>query len=232
MAEGRYLYCVLPSDRPPPADVAGLEGRPVRRLEAEELALWASELAGRPSPSVERIRRHNEVVEAAMSEAATPLPMRFGQWFPDREALLSEAAGRAESWARALEEVRGAVEFAVRVLDPTREVVEPPPANAESGRAYMEGLARRRSEERSSEKRARRLVDELEAHLGPAARRQRWELLPADEGLVSVAHLVNRERTGAYRDRMSTFADDRGELRFRVSGPWPPYSFVEEADPG
>lgn len=227
MDEGRYLYCIVSPDHPPPSDLSGLEDREVRRIAAGRIVLWASRLEARPSPSLDRIRRHNEVVEAAMGEAGSPVPIRFGEWFPTREELLQEVGEREEAYARSLEAVRGAVELGVRITDPARRPEAAPDLNARTGREYMEGLARTHAEARAGEERGRRLGEALASHLGPLARRQRVEHLPAEEGLVSVAHLVDREDVERYRRAVAEFADGCGELRFRVSGPWPPYSFVE-----
>lgn len=227
MDEGRYLYCIVSPEHPPPSGLRGLGDRAVRRTAAGRLALWISALEARPSPSLERIRRHNEVVEAAMGKAGSPLPIRFGEWFPTTEELLEEVGEREEAYARCLEEVRDAVEFGVRVADPSRRPTPGPDTDARTGREYMEGLARSHADTRVREERGRRLAEALTSHLGPAAPRQRVETLPPEEGLVSLAHLVAREDVDRYRRKVSEFADRRGEHRFRITGPWPPYSFVD-----
>lgn len=233
MDDGCYVYCVVAPERRPPPDLVGLEDRAVRRLTSGPVALWVSELDARPSPSLERIRRHNEVVEAAMTESDSPVPMRFGQWFASRTELLEEVGERRESYARALESFRGAVELGVRVVDPARAPARDSPGTADPGRAYdtgreyMEELRRSHAEERSAEEAGRRVAEELAEHLGPVARRQRVETLPPEEGLVSLAHLVAREDEERYRRKVAGFGRRRSDLRLRVSGPWPPYSFAE-----
>jgi hypothetical protein len=44
--------------------------------------------------------------------------------------------------------------------------------------------------------------------------------------LLSAAHLVRREAVSQYRDRLKAARLERPELKFLVSGPWPPYSFA------
>jgi hypothetical protein len=44
---------------------------------------------------------------------------------------------------------------------------------------------------------------------------------------VRAAHLVERERVVAYRERLRSLGAERVGLRFLTSGPWPPYSFSD-----
>jgi hypothetical protein len=39
-------------------------------------------------------------------------------------------------------------------------------------------------------------------------------------------HLIEREDVQEYRTKMAQAVEERPEVRFMVSGPWPPYSFA------
>jgi len=227
MDEGLHLYCLVEPDRSPPEGLRGLEDGAVRRLDVGRLAAWVTALEGRPSPSLERVRRHNRVVEAAMSESSSPIPVRFGEWFGSREELLDAVREDEGAYLRRLEGLRGAVEFGVRVVDPDRSAPAERPGAAESGRVYMERLARAHAEERAARGDAERLAEALAAHVGSLARDARVDLRAPEGGLVSVAHLVARADEAAYRRAVGEFAERTTDVQFRVSGPWPPYSFVE-----
>lgn len=228
MPEGRYLYCVAPGGHHPPADLRGLEGKEVRCLEHRGLALWVSEAERRPTPSLDRIRSHHAVVRSAMREEATPVPVRFGQWFRSRDDLLEAIDEERDRYGELLDRLHGTREHGVRVLErnPKPLPEEAPAANGESGREYMEELARREAEVRAARDRGRRIGDALGSHLGGLVREERVELLESREGLVSVAHLVADADGERYRSEVERFAADHGDLDFRVTGPWPPYSFV------
>lgn len=226
---GLYLYCVGEAAHPEPRAVEGLEGGAVRALDASGLRTWVSELPGAPSASLERVRAHNTVVEAATKER-TALPMRFGQWFASETELREVVAERRERLERRLERVRGAMEFGVRVLDPERGDATGSGAEApdrSSGRAYLEGLARREEETEKTRVRGAEVAAELRSFLGPLIRDHRVRPGGAD-GIVAIAHLVARHDTGAYSDRVHTFTDRRSDLRFVISGPWPPYGFADD----
>lgn len=228
MDDGLYLYCIAPDGHAPPPDLRGMEGRPVRPTAMHGLLLWTSELAARPRPSLERVRRHDRVVQASVQGGDTPLPMRFGQWFPSRAELDRKVGEQADRHRRRLRAVAGAREFGVRVLEPSAVSVEEEPGEARSGRDYMERLARREGRKRDAEERGRRLADELAVHLEPLTREEFVAPLDPEEGLVSIAHLVSLGDAEAYREAVAEFGRRKDRLRFVVTGPWPPYSFVEE----
>lgn len=227
MHEGLYLYCIAPARHGPPDDLRGLDDAAVLGRESGEMTLWVTRTAERPAPSLDRVRRHNRVVAASVTETTTPLPMRFGQWFADARRLEASLDGERASHRRALEEVAGALEFGVRLLAPSRERTAPAASGSVvSGREYMERLARRHEAERAAADRARDVADQLRAHLGDLVRRDRVDAEEGDGSVISVSHLVGRREFRRYREAMAVFRERAPGLRPVVTGPWPPYSFV------
>lgn len=227
MDDGLYLYCAVPAGHAPRADLRGLEDVAVRAIAAPELALWATACARPPAPSVEAIRRHNAVVEAAMTDAVTPVPLRFGQFLASLDAVHERAAERAADWRRLLAAFAGHEEHGVRVIDPeitpaARDVRAP----ASSGRAYLQALARAAGAERARGTRAHAIADDLRTRLGGLIAQQRVEPLTSAHGLASIAHLVRRADAAAYRAALDAATRAHPTLRFLTSGPWPPYSFA------
>lgn len=218
---GLYLYCLCEVGHPPPDSVSGLGGAAVRSQVVRGFSAWVSDLERTPAASLDHIRVHNAVVEAAAREV-TPLPLRFGQWFEtpaDLEASLQE---KAPGFQGALARVSGALEYGVRVLDPTHV---PEEIDRASGTAYLEALARRSRGAEKGRQRGRQVAAELKEWLGGTVRDERVRSLGAGS-LVSIAHLVDRHDTGSYRQRMDQFPARHPDLHFVVSGPWPPYGFV------
>lgn len=220
---GLYLYCVGEPAHPKPGALHGIDGAPVRSLTTAGLRAWVSDMDAAPAASLERVRAHNQVVETSARDA-TPLPMRFGQWFGSTAELTAALADRQPGLGQALDRVRGAMEFGVRVLDPSRTGEAVP--DRSSGKAYLEGLARREEEAEQSRRRGAQVAAELRSFLGPAVRDQ--QVRPGGVGtLVVIAHLVARHDTGTYRTRLRTFSLRWADLRFVFSGPWPPYGFTD-----
>jgi len=44
--------------------------------------------------------------------------------------------------------------------------------------------------------------------------------------ILSAAHLVKRDKVGLYREKLAEMRQNRADLHFLLSGPWPPYSFA------
>jgi hypothetical protein len=222
---GCYAYCVLPAGTAPPAGQRGIDGAPVAPLDIDGVTLWVSPLAARPGATLERIRVHEAVVRAAHA-VTTPVPLRFAQWFPDRTTLLNHAAGRVETWRATLTEFDGCEEFGIRI-----DVAGPRPARdvqyaadrPASGRAYMERLAARHGDEARMRERGDQVLGEMRSRLMTLVLRERVGRVAA---AASVAHLVRREHGDAYRAAVEAYDAPAGTT-ITLTGPWPPYSFVE-----
>ena len=224
---GIYLYAILPAGLTPPAGLTGVGDAAVDSVDTDDLTLWISAMERAPAASIDGIRSHNRVVEEAM-RVATPVPVRFGQWVESRAALLRSVSEKAETYHSALEQVRDAVEFGVRVIDPelAQAAAAAPAQDRTSGTAYLQSLARAQTERSRLAPRARAVADSLTAALGDLVRAHREEPLPSSHGLFSAAHLVARHEISRYRSTLDSFRARTEDLHFLVSGPWPPYSFV------
>jgi hypothetical protein len=223
-----YLYCLLtdaagaraPSQR-------GLEGAPVRVVDAGPLLAWVSDLEeAAVTVTVERVRAHDAVVRSAL-EIETPLPARFGQTFADDAGLRASIERRRDALLELLSRVRGAVEMTVRAL------LDPSPASGggapprDSGREYLDWLRVRQHTARAARTQAdflhRRISD---AVLGMVREEARAPAQPSICSL-SVSHLVPRDAVAGYRLTLRALIEDDPQLRLMVSGPWAPYSFAE-----
>ena len=136
---GLLLLCILPAGSVPGTDIAPVDGSPLAGLDFPPLSLWIRHAPQPGAPSLEDVRAHHRIVEAAWSANPAVLPVRFGQWFVDAEALEAAVRPRLDAYAAALERVRGAGEFSIRIFDPA--VTEPeaaPPGG--SGTEYLRCL--------------------------------------------------------------------------------------------
>jgi hypothetical protein len=226
---GCYAYCVLPEGVAPPAALTGLDGAAVRALDVARLALWVSDIAARPEPTIERARAHNAVVEAAMTEAVTPVPLRFGQWFPDAARLARLAAERAGEWRTRLAEFAGACEYGIRIESAgaaaARDVQRPTDGTVTPGHAHMLRLRERHAQDGDRLARAERIVARLQGQIGGIVLRTRVDR--GGPAAAGAAFLIRRADAPAWQ---AAAAAVRGEFEpgaVTLTGPWPPYSFVE-----
>ena len=224
---GVYAYCVVPAGHQPQAELKGVNGAAVELVEAGAIGLWVSRLT-RPEGSVEQIKAHNAVVEAAVTKQVTPVPLRFGQWLEDDGELIAGVTDQAASYETKLQEFAGCLEFGIRVIDPelpegARDVQS---AKATSGTAYMQALreGNRQAEERRAA--ADRVRSTIKDKVRELVRTEREEESRTPHAVVTVSHLVPRENFDEYRERVRQLREVFPGLRLLLSGPWPPYSFA------
>lgn len=223
---GFHLYCVTRGDHEP-ENLRGIGGAVVTAIRAGDLAVWATAADAAPRASLEAVRSHNAVVEAAQQQH-TPVPLRFGQWLRDEPAVRDRLAERAADWRSQLADFAGTAEYGVRVVDrgmspPAQDVR---PASTGTGRAYLEALAGRENERTRRIAAGQEIAAAIEQALGATVLRSRVDPLDTAHGLASIAHLVRHGDADAYRAALAAAITERPELHFLTSGPWPPYSFA------
>jgi hypothetical protein len=224
---GVYAYCVLPATRPPADSLTGVQDRPVAALQIDDLLIWVSH-GPRPEPSLEAVQAHNRVVETAVTNTVTPVPLRFGQWLENEAALRSALAERVPGYRRQLAEFAGCLEFGLRLLDPaaTPKARDVQASTGTSGFEYMQALresSRLAEQQREHAETVRARVHET---LQDVVRAERVAEERTPHGVLTVAHLVARPRFDEYRERARQLRTMFPAMRLMVSGPWPPYSFA------
>ncbi len=216
------------------------------RLEEAGLALWYSELAERPEPTVGHLREHDAVTRSAL-RTATPLPLRFGTRFTHEAEARRSLAARTGDFITTLDRLANRVEMGIRVS--VREGSDGGVNGADRGREHTGGMPETGSEGRDHppvrtgreylEARRRELDTAAARHAGAEAILDRVdgaladldlpvhrEMLPREGVVGLVAHLVHRGQVGLYRQRVLRLREELPELELVLTGPWAPYSFV------
>jgi Gas vesicle synthesis protein GvpL/GvpF len=186
----------------------------------------------------EKVRAHEQVLERAAREAPV-LPLRFGTIYRSLDGLRELLTRDRGQLASTLEELRGKQEWgvtsvidrerlgqAVHATDPRATQLAEAAEGKPTGTAY---LGRKRLERHVGAR-----ADELATRLSAAAH----------ERFAAVAHRAVREGStqlkGAYLveesrdDEFRRVLEEVGReyepfgIRFELTGPWPPYSFVGE----
>lgn len=208
----------------------------MRLIEFGLLGIWLSEGAAK-SPSIPRLRQHETVVRAAL-RTATPLPLQFGSSFQDEVAAERVLSERSDEFRDKMARVGQRVEMSIQVkraeLDGAPGSLAAAghgapasrPPQPTTGRAYLESRREALEREEAARGEAETILDDVEAAFAemelPAVR-----VVGGAPGLVgSLAHLVHRQQVRQYREYANSLDSTRPELRFAVTGPWAPYSFV------
>jgi len=227
---GIYLYGIVGSSPDLSQEIRGLGGEPVRLLPRGKVAAVVSRSPLHPWPLDEaHLTLHESVVEELMSSRPI-LPVRFNTLLRAKEAVIALLDERAQAFRSALERVEGKVEMGLRVLweAPGKSEI---PVNRETwdGNPGTEYLHRRLREER---RRAgirgvgERVIREVQALFHSLAVESWLQRLPTDRLLFTGAYLVERDRVAAFREDVAKAQQEFSYLRFLLTGPWPPYHFV------
>jgi Gas vesicle synthesis protein GvpL/GvpF len=230
-----YAYCLC-DELPAGAldEVAGIAGASTRALWFAEIAAVVSEFAGDAVKLTrEHVLAHERVVGRVLLHV-TPLPFRFGTL--TGEARLRNYIKTNETALQAqLARVRGCVEMNVKVLrrraasnsDEIKEAAAHAP-NSGAGTAFLEAKRRALVGDEAAQAQAEEIAQWLTNQLAEVVRAEQMSVRPSRALMIAAAHLVERARLAAYRERVRRACAGRNELHFLTSGPWPPYSFSRE----
>jgi len=188
----------------------------------------------------DKVRAHEAVLEAALRGSAV-VPFRFGAIYHG-ESHIRQMLRDHELLAPTLERLRGAVELGVKAfLDSARfrasREGEGPQASAPGGRAYL--LRKQRERALTEDGRAFQVACARESHEALTAVAREARLLPlrqpelsAYEGemFLNAAYLVDTTGDAQFRERFAALESEhwRDGVDYELTGPWPPYNFVED----
>nr|WP_240942025.1 GvpL/GvpF family gas vesicle protein [Planosporangium thailandense] len=229
------------------AALSGVGNEPVELLVSDGLCLAASDVttadlaavgddAADPRLVADLAQRHDAVIRAVAGAATAVLPFRLGVVVTDRAAAHRFLAARAAELRSGLALVAGCDEWGVTVRDdgdPAAARDGDEPGQPESGTAYL--LRRRRHFDRIEQRRRTglELVAATEAVLGELAA----GVAPGRRDgslLLDRAYLVRRDEQPRFVEALDRCGDRlvADGFALRVTGPWPPYSFVSDLKVG
>ena len=236
-----YVYGIAKAPNPGLSDSltgVGDPPRPIRVLTADGLVALVSDAPEDLKPKRRELLAHQRVLAEAGAET-TVLPMRFGSVSEDDATVTSVLAERAEHFRERLEALEGKVEYNIKAVHEEEAVLHRVMADQPDLRAASE--ANQAAGGGSYEDRLRlgemvaNAVQAREAVDGATLRRA-LEPLAADlsEGpessgwLANLSLLIDREAADGLLAAVEELGTSEPQLDLRVSGPLPPYSFVEK----
>lgn len=239
MADGCYVYAILPRGAPLPARLAGFGG-PLTAVRWRALAAATSFLRSielRATPA--HLLRHEAVVEA-LRQYGPALPARFGTVLSDPEAVARALARSYAVLVADMARLGDKVELDIAVLWDATSLGDGEPGRACGGASgrhaattaagpgtrYLQARLAEHREEALQRSSASTLARELDATLLPLTLESRWALAPSSRLALNVAYLLEPPLVGAFREAFEGIRRVRPNHRFLLSGPWPPYSFV------
>jgi hypothetical protein len=182
---------------------------------------------------------HESVVEHfARARGATVLPMKLFTMFSSVSRAVEDVEARRREIVAVLGRVRGCVEYGVRVMQqPVAAGARAKVARASSGAAFLAAKKQSRDDARAAIVKAAEAAEDVFVTLAAMARASRRRDVEP-EGVVTpplldAAFLVpatarTRFKAGA---RRAAAGCTRAGAEMTLTGPWPPYNFVQLESP-
>lgn len=224
--------------------VTGVGGEPVRAVAEAELsavvgsvdaaAFGEDSLTGLLADvaAIETIgRAHHEVVASVASDGPV-VPLRLATVYPDDRTVRSLLVEHRSDLAQLLRSFSGTQEWGVKVyLELPADGSDSEPTAASSGE--QDGLPGQEPRWQHVEACADE-IDRVLSGLAIAARRHPTPYLRfggIDGWMVlNGVYLLDTDRAADFAATARNLIDQHSTLRGQVTGPWPPYSFVDRGD--
>jgi hypothetical protein len=235
------LYCIFRESSSPDVEIpAGVDAQPVLIVNHEGLGAGVSELVRLESPlDISNVLAYERVVESFYRQM-TVIPLRYGCRVEHPSEAVSLLATNHREYGALLRELEGLAEMGIQVLldgssanEATDLGTAPPEAfvsqSSVSGAAY---LAAKRVHYLGTDQavlRQEEVVERVCSSLSGLFVRRKVELaFLSRTRLLSLYFLVARGSVERFR-QVSRQLSQRETVRMLLSGPWPPYNFVESS---
>src|SRR5437763_10157055 len=238
---GKYVYCIVRSDRQRDFGAIGIGGgQKVFTVAFQDLAAVVSDT---PiviyDPTRDNVLAHEFVNETVMKEF-TVIPMSFGTVFRSEDDVSELLRSTYQAFSDVLDKMRDKIEFGLKVLWDREKVV----ANLErendeirrlkdeisrhtASSTYFARMQLGRLIEGALEDLGTRYVSDIHDALKPVAVASRSNKPIGDRMILNAAFLVDRAQEQGFDERVKeTSRTYEDVLSFKYSGPWPPYNFV------
>jgi hypothetical protein len=231
------IYCIFGGTRGPIHPLPpGVGGEPVFVVTQKGLSAALSQLVESDlAPHILQIVDYERVVEAFF-RSTTVIPLRYGCRVADASEAARLLEKRRDEYETVLRKLAGVGEMGIHILPngsrPEKDLRPPPPATPSkmSGAAYLEA---RRQYLLSLDQAAldqRGLAEDLCSFLVGLYVRRKVEVPESSSRRpLSIYFLVPQDRIDSFRQAARQLLS-RHSLKMLLSGPWPPYNFVDRDD--
>ena len=230
-----YTYAIIDSNSGMDEPIRGLGEASVYNILYRDIGIVVSDL----DPQVqiktkESILKHEEVVERLM-DRFTVLPMRLYTVFSGKEEMLLKVKDYYEDFIENLDRVRNKAEFGIKVIW-TGNIIKERISNAyknespahltQSGTKFMKEKFEKYKIDKEFEEEADRCSAIVDGFFNRLASEKKLEKLKTDNLLLSASYLVDKEKKDDFKKAFEELRSSGGDLKYLLSGPWPPYNFI------
>lgn len=233
-----YTYAIIDSNGEISDTITGLEGARLYSISYRDIGIVVSE----PSEQIqditkEHILKHEEVVEKMM-EDFTVLPVKFPTLFKRKEDILLMAKEYYTDFKENLHRLHNKVEFGIKVIWPAdiirKRIIDAyakDNANVimsgnSPGKSFVKGKFEEYRVDKEFEEEAKRCVAAVDDVFSRFAIEKKLEKLKSENLLLNAYYLLEKEKQSDFKKEFERARVTEGDLKYLLSGPWPPYNFI------
>ena len=232
-----YAYGVIDSSEKIDESMKGLDGAPLFNIPYRDIGIVVSDFNAQiQKEDKTSVLKHEEVVEMLMDKF-TVLPMKFSTLFSGKEQVLLMTKDYYDDFIENLDRLREKIEFGVKTIWPgdlIRERITTahrksdnlPLVASSSGKSFMKEKFENYKIDKEFEEEADRCIAIVDGFFSKFISEKRLEKLKTDNLLLSASYLVDKEKRDDFKKAFEELRGSGGDLKYLLSGPWPPYNFI------
>ena len=240
VVEGKYVYCIIKSDRPLTFGALGIGTEPadVHTVNFRDIAAVVSNTPMVvQDPTRDNVLAHQRVNETVMQQH-TVIPMSFGTVFKTDDDIIELLRSAYDAFADVLNKMQDKFEFGLKVLwdrdQIIREIEEEDEdirrlkgeIQSQKGSTYFARMQYGRMIDAALQSRSERYVTDIFQALRDVSVASRSNKPIGDRMIMNAAFLVARHLEQNFDSQVKEIGLRYDKLTFKYTGPWPPYNFV------
>ena len=238
--EGKYVYCIIKSERPLSFGPLGLGTDPaeVHTVHFRDIAAVVSNTPMVvQDPTRDNVLAHQRVNETVMQNH-TVIPMSFGTVFKTDDDIMELLRSAYEAFLDVLTKMQDKFEFGLKVLWDRDQIIREiedededirrlkGEISSQKGSTYFARMQYGRLIDAALQARSERYMAEIFEALRDVSVASRSNKPIGDRMIMNAAFLVSRDLEQRFDARVKDIGLRYDKLTFKYTGPWPPYNFV------
>src|SRR6476659_2868876 len=238
--EGKYVYCVIKSERPLSFGMLGIGPAPAE-VHTGPYRDIAAIVSTTPmvvqDPTRDNVLAHQRVNETVMQQH-TVIPMSFGTVFKTEDDIMELLRSAYDAFTDVLNKMQDKFEFGLKVLWDRDQIIREIETedddirrlkgeiSSQKGSTYFARMQYGRMIDAALQARSERYVAEIFEGLRDVSVASRSNKPIGDRMIMNAAFLVARDMEQSFDARVKAISQRYDKLTFKYTGPWPPYHFV------
>ncbi|MFT5238823.1 MAG: hypothetical protein ACI9M9_002439 [Flavobacteriaceae bacterium] len=221
--------------------IKGIMGSDLYILSVNDIAIVASDIPSAEQISEKELALDFSRVIEELSQHVTLLPVRFGTFIKSNEIINQLLINHYDSFLTNLQKVENKCEFGLKVLYNCNKfsAIKKLKIVAEEDELskyfstntihtnYLFEKIKKNKQEDTLSKYVEQLIEDIGQHLTQINPDSKFKKIITNKILIDAVFLVKKNKKDEFIQAICAFNEQHDDLQFLLTGPWPPYSFVD-----